>query len=54
MVAAWQSAMGGGVVAGGVFATLQSWGMLYSVTIPVVGVVMTAGSVVASTVKYFL
>ena len=41
--------MGGIVAAGSAFAILQSWGMLYSVAIPVIGTVITAGSVVAAT-----
>ena len=41
--------MGGTVAAGSAFAILQSWGMLYSVAIPVVGTIITAGSIVAAT-----
>jgi hypothetical protein len=41
--------MGGTVAAGSAFAILQSWGMLYSVAIPVIGTIITAGSVVAAT-----
>ena len=41
--------MGGTVAAGSAFAILQSWGMLYSVAIPVIGAAITAGSVVAAT-----
>ena len=36
--------MGGTVAAGSAFAILQSWGMMYSVAIPVTGVVIAAGS----------
>jgi len=49
LAAAWQSSMGGTVAAGSAFALLQSWGMTYSIVIPVAGTIITAGSVVAAT-----
>jgi hypothetical protein len=36
--------MGGKVVAGSLFAILQSWGMTYSVAIPAMGAIITAAS----------
>jgi hypothetical protein len=41
--------MGGTVAAGSAFAILQSWGMMYSIIIPVAGTIITAGSVAAAT-----
>ena len=41
--------MGGTVAAGSAFAIIQSCGMSYSVAIPVVGTIITAGSIVAAT-----
>ena len=40
--------MGGTVAAGSAFAILQSWGMMYSVAIPVAGAVIAAGSAAAA------
>ncbi|KIM83487.1 hypothetical protein PILCRDRAFT_819102 [Piloderma croceum F 1598] len=51
LAAAWQSSMGGTVAAGSAFATLQSWGMMYSIVIPVAGTIITAGSIAAATAK---
>ncbi|KAK2466601.1 hypothetical protein APHAL10511_000859 [Amanita phalloides] len=49
LAAAWQSTMGGTVAAQSAFAILQSWGMMYSVVIPVSGAIIAAGSVAAAT-----
>jgi hypothetical protein len=40
--------MGGTIAAGSAFAIFQSWGMMYSIVIPVAGTIITAGSVVAA------
>ncbi|KAK2466598.1 hypothetical protein APHAL10511_000856 [Amanita phalloides] len=50
LAATWQSTMGGTVAAQSAFAILQSWGMMYSVVIPVTGTIIAAGSVAAATV----
>jgi len=51
LAAAWQSTMGGTVAAGSAFAILQSWGMMYSIGIPVAGTIIMAGSVAAATAR---
>jgi len=51
LAAAWQSTMGGTVAAGSAFSILQSWGMMYSVVIPVAGTLIAAGSAAAGNAR---